>query len=58
MLNKARQKIPTDRKIWINAARLEEANANKEMVHKVRRIFSCKEIIKYLKPVSLSIAEG
>lgn len=35
MLNKARQNIPTDRGIWITAAKLEEAQGNHEMVEKI-----------------------
>ena len=35
VLNKARQNIPTDRLIWITAAKLEEANGNKLMVDKI-----------------------
>ena len=35
VLNKARENIPTDRQIWITAAKLEEANANTNMVAKI-----------------------
>ena len=35
MLNKARENIPTDRQIWITAAKLEEANGNISMVTKI-----------------------
>ena len=35
MLNKARENIPTDRQIWIAAAKLEEANGNENMVPKI-----------------------
>ena len=35
MLNKARENIPTDRQIWITAAKLEEANDNISMVTKI-----------------------
>jgi len=35
VLNKAREHIPTDRQIWITAARLEEANSNTNMVDKI-----------------------
>ena len=35
MLNKARENIPTDRHIWISAAKLEEANENYRMVPKI-----------------------
>lgn len=34
-MNKARQNIPTDRSIWITAAKLEEANENSVMVEKI-----------------------
>ncbi|MGH0136142.1 UNVERIFIED_CONTAM: hypothetical protein FKN15_009782 [Acipenser sinensis] len=34
-LNKARENIPTDRHIWITAAKLEEANGNTQMVEKI-----------------------
>jgi len=34
-LNKARENIPTDRQIWITAAKLEEANDNLPMVEKI-----------------------
>ncbi len=35
VLNKAREHIPTDRQIWISAAKLEEANGNISMVDKI-----------------------
>jgi len=35
VLNKAREHIPTDRQIWITAAKLEEANGNTSMVDKI-----------------------
>lgn len=35
VLNKARQNIPTDRLIWITAAKLEEAHGNTQMVDKI-----------------------
>ena len=35
MLNKARENIPTDRNIWITAAKLEEAHENYHMVPKI-----------------------
>lgn len=35
VLNKARENIPTDRQIWITAAKLEEANGNIHMVEKI-----------------------
>ena len=35
VLNKARENIPTDRQIWITAAKLEEANGNISMVTKI-----------------------
>jgi hypothetical protein len=35
VLNKAREHIPTDRQIWITAAKLEEANGNTNMVDKI-----------------------
>ncbi|KAF3860582.1 hypothetical protein F7725_000837 [Dissostichus mawsoni] len=35
VLNKARENIPTDRHIWITAAKLEEANDNVQMVEKI-----------------------
>ena len=35
MLNKARENIPTDRQIWISAAKLEEAHENFHMVPKI-----------------------
>ena len=35
VLNKAREHIPTDRQIWITAAKLEEANNNNNMVEKI-----------------------
>lgn len=35
VLNKARENIPTDRHIWITAAKLEEANSNTQMVEKI-----------------------
>lgn len=34
-MNKARQNIPTDRLIWITAAKLEEAHGNSQMVDKI-----------------------
>ena len=34
-MNKARENIPTDRQIWITAAKLEEANSNLPMVEKI-----------------------
>lgn len=44
VLNKAREHIPTDRQIWITAAKLEEANNNLKMVDKIieRSITSLK----------------
>lgn len=35
VLNKARENIPTDRQIWITAAKLEEANGNVQMVDRI-----------------------
>lgn len=35
VLNKARESIPTDRQVWITAAKLEEANGNSHMVEKI-----------------------
>jgi len=35
VLNKARENIPTDRQIWITAAKLEEAHENFHMVPKI-----------------------
>lgn len=35
VLNRARDNIPTDRQIWITAAKLEEANGNIKMVDKI-----------------------
>ena len=35
VLNKARENIPTDRQIWIAAAKLEEANGNENVVPKI-----------------------
>ncbi len=35
VLNHARENIPTDRHIWISAAKLEEANDNFHMVPKI-----------------------
>ena len=35
VLNKARENIPTDRQIWITAAKLEEANQNVPMVDRI-----------------------
>ena len=35
VLNKARESIPTDRQVWITAAKLEEANGNAHMVEKI-----------------------
>jgi len=35
VLNKARENIPTDRHIWISAAKLEEAQENYHMVPKI-----------------------
>lgn len=35
VLNKAREHIPTDRQIWIMAAKLEEANGNVVMVDRL-----------------------
>lgn len=35
VLNKARENVPTDRQIWISAAKLEEANGNTAMVEKI-----------------------
>lgn len=34
-MNKARENIPTDRQIWLTAAKLEEANGKVEMVDKI-----------------------
>lgn len=44
VLNKARENIPTDRQIWITAAKLEEAHDNLQMVDKIieRSITSLK----------------
>lgn len=45
VLNKARENIPTDRQIWITAAKLEEANDNLPMVEKIidrgEKMLSC-----------------
>ena len=35
VLNKARENVPTDRQIWITAAKLEEANGNTPLVDKI-----------------------
>lgn len=35
VLNRARENIPTDRQIWITAAKLEEAHGNIPMVDKI-----------------------
>ena len=35
VLNKARESIPTDRQIWITAAKLEEAHGETHMVNKI-----------------------
>ena len=35
VLNKARENIPTDRQVWISAAKLEEAYDNIPMVEKI-----------------------
>ena len=35
VLNKARENVPTDRQIWITAAKLEEANGNIPMIDKI-----------------------
>ena len=35
VLNKARENIPTDRQVWISAAKLEEAHDNIPMVEKI-----------------------
>ena len=35
MLNKARENVPTDRQIWITAAKLEEAHEKFDMVPKI-----------------------
>ncbi len=35
VLNKAREYVPTDRHIWINAAKLEEAHDRFDMVPKI-----------------------
>lgn len=35
VLNKARENIPTDRQIWISAARLEETRGQSEMVNRI-----------------------
>ena len=35
VLNKARENIPTDRQVWITAAKLEEANDSVQMVDKI-----------------------
>ncbi len=35
VLNRARQAIPTEPAIWISAAKLEEAQGNQAMVHKI-----------------------
>jgi hypothetical protein len=37
ILNKARQAVPTDPAIWINAAKLEEAQGNNDMVRHTSR---------------------
>ena len=44
VLNKAREQIPTDRHIWVTAAKLEEAHGNTKMVDKIieRSIVSLK----------------
>ena len=41
MLNKARENIPTDRQIWITAAKLEESQDNLHMVPKI--VERCEE---------------
>lgn len=35
VLNKARENIPTDRQIWLTAAKLEEANGKTDMIEKI-----------------------
>ena len=35
VLNKARENIPTDRQIWVCAAKLEESHGNLHMVDKI-----------------------
>ena len=35
MLNKAREKIPTEPQIWITASKLEEANGNVDLVDRI-----------------------
>jgi len=35
VLNKAREHIPTERQIWVTAAKLEEANGNEKIVTKI-----------------------
>ena len=48
VLNRARENIPTDRKIWISAAKLEEAERNHLNVDKIidrgTLIFSLTEV--------------
>ena len=47
VLNRAREHIPTDRHIWLSAAKLEETRGVSEMVDKiverVRHGFTCKK---------------
>ena len=51
MLNRARTAIPTDRSIWIAAARLEEAAGN---LKNVEKIIQNGALIDW--PVSLSLS--
>lgn len=41
VLNKAREHIPTDRQIWLCAARLEETRGQKEMVDRIVQKVRC-----------------
>lgn len=49
VLNKAREHIPTDRQIWLCAARLEETRGQKDMVDR---------IVQKVRNVSVSVAQG
>ena len=64
VLNKARENIPTDRQIWVTAAKLEEANGNTHMVEKIiercesrnlSRVYMPKTLKKLLKELVLCI---
>lgn len=35
VLNEAREAVPTDHTIWVNAAKLEEAQGNNQLVDKI-----------------------